>query len=424
MSSLALFQALAHQLGGQIDGEGDGQQDQGHREGQVELGPLLGVDVQGHSEGGTGAVSQAAEQKGKVTGGQKMRQSLVVEAAEKVLEGGAHAGGEHEHRRLAHHTADGQDAAGDDAVHGGGEHHGADHVPLAGAQAQGCLPVGLGHRLQGLLCGADDGGDGGDDQRQGAGQQGCLQAQQLAEEQHAHQAEDDGRDAGQGLRCELDGGHQLLVFGVLRQVYGCTHAQGQDDDQRHHHDINGIGDVGQDADGIVDIAGLRAQKLPGDVGQAPDKDVPDDKDQQGAGQRGAEIQQEPEHPVIGPAPAGEGLHSDRFLFHSRSPLFPLQQRVQCNVDDHDKNEQHQRDGEQRLTLQAGGIGHLTGHCGGQEPDAGEEGRHVGHIAGHHDDGHGLADGAADAQHDAGGNAAFGSGHADLEPGLGIGGTQG
>ena len=39
-------------------------------------------------------------------------------------------------RRLAHHTADGQDAAGDDAVHGGGEHHGADHVPLAGPQAQ------------------------------------------------------------------------------------------------------------------------------------------------------------------------------------------------------------------------------------------------------------------------------------------------
>ena len=72
--------------------------------------------------------------------------------------------------RLADDAADGQDAAGDDAVHGVGQHDGADHVPLAGAQGQRALPVGLGHGLQALLGRADDGGQDHDDQRQAAGQ--------------------------------------------------------------------------------------------------------------------------------------------------------------------------------------------------------------------------------------------------------------
>ena len=48
---------------------------------------------------------------------------------------------------------------------------------------------------------------------------------------------------------------------------------------------------------------------------------------------------------------------------------PLQQQVQPGIDKHDKQEQHQRYGKERLLLQAGGIGHLAGHCRGQKAHA-------------------------------------------------------
>ena len=94
------------------------------------------------------------------------------------------------------------------------------------------------------------------------------------------------------------------------------------------------------------------------------------------------------------------------------------------IDDHDKDEQHQRDAEQRLPLQTAGIAHLLGDGGGQEGDAAEGAvRHVGAVACHHHHRHGLTDGTADAQHNACGNAAFGCRNADLEPCFGVGGTQ-
>ena len=83
-----------------------------------------------------------------------------------------------------------------------------------------------------------------------------------------------------------------------------------------------------------------------------------------------------------------------------------------------------RDAEQRLPLQTAGIAHLLGDGGGQEGDAAEGTvRHVGAVACHHHHRHGLADGTADAQHNACGNAAFGCRDADLEPCFGVGGTQ-
>ena len=101
-------------------------------------------------------------------------------------------------------------------------------------------------------------------------------------------------------------------------------------------------------------------------------------------------------------------------------LSSLQHHIEQDIDAHDKDEQHQRNAEQRLFLQAAGVAHLLGNGGGQEGDAAEQAvRHVGAVASHHHHGHGLADGAADAQHDTGCNAAPGSGDADLEPGLGI-----
>ena len=54
----------------------------------------------------------------------------------------------------------------------------------------------------------------------------------------------------------------------------------------------------------------------------------------------------------------------------------------------------------------------------------EQARHIRHVAGHHDDGHGLADGPAHAQDDGGGHAAAGGGNGHAEDRLQVGGTQG
>ena len=118
------------------------------------------------------------------------------------------------------------------------------------------------------------------------------------EEEHAHQAEDDGGDAGEGLGGKLDDGHHLAVAGVLRQVDGRAHAQGQDDDHGQENDIEGVEDVGQDADGVVDVAGLGGQQGPADVAQAPVKDIADEEDQQRAGDPRAQIQQPTQGAVI------------------------------------------------------------------------------------------------------------------------------
>ena len=215
----------------------------------------------------------------------------------------------------------------------------------------------------------------------------------------------------------------LPVGGVLRQVDGGTHPQGQHNHHGQQHDIEGVEDVGQDADGIVDIAGLGGQQLPGDEGDAPVEDIADDQHQQGAGEEAAKVQQRPQAPVIEPAPAERGygdLHGGQLL------LFPFDEHVEEHVDQHDEQEQHQADGEQGVAVERahGGVGHLRGDGGGQKPHRRQQARHIGHVAGHHDDGHGLADGPADAQHDGGGDAAAGGGHADPKHRLDVGGPQG
>ena len=84
-------------------------------------------------------------------------------------------------------------------------------MPLAGTQAQRPLPVGLGNSLEAFLGGADDGGQYHDDQGQAAGQNARRQAHLLHEKQHAHQAENDGGDARQGLGGKFDERHHFAV---------------------------------------------------------------------------------------------------------------------------------------------------------------------------------------------------------------------
>ena len=103
-------------------------------------------------------------------------------------------------------------------------------MPFARAQAQRALPVALGHRFEGFLGGADDGGQVHNDQRQAAGEQAGLEAQRLGKDQHTHQTIDDAGNARQRLVGELDHLNEAAVGGVLGQIDRRAHAQRQYDE--------------------------------------------------------------------------------------------------------------------------------------------------------------------------------------------------
>ena len=63
------------------------------------------------------------------------------------------------------------------------------------------------------------------------------------------------------------------------------------------------------------------------------------------------------------------------------------------------------------------IAHLACNSGGHEPDGFKQAGHIGHIARHHDDCHGLSDGAAYTKHDGRCNAAFGRRNTDAKVGF-------
>lgn len=90
--------------------------------------------------------------------------------------------------------------------------------------------VALGHRFEGFLGGADDGGQVHDDQRQAAGEQAGLEAQRLGKDQHTHQTINDAWDARQRLVGELDHLNEAAVGGVLGQIDRRAHAQRQYDE--------------------------------------------------------------------------------------------------------------------------------------------------------------------------------------------------
>ena len=143
-----------------------------------------------------------------------------------------------------------------------GQHDGADDVPLACAEAQGTLTVALRHRLEGLLRGADDGGQVHDHQRQAAGEQAGLEAHGLGEDQHTHKAVDDAGDARQRLIGELDDLDELPVGGILGQVDRRAHAQRKHDEQGQEDDIQRVEDGGQDAVGALEDAGGGGKEVP------------------------------------------------------------------------------------------------------------------------------------------------------------------
>ena len=174
-------------------------------------------------------------------------------------------------------------------------------MPLASPQAQRTLAVALGHRFQGFLGGADDGGQVHDHQRQAAGQQAGLEAQRLAEHQHAHQTIEDAGDAGQRLVGELDHLDQTAVGGVFGQVDRRAHTQRQHDEQGQQDDVQRVEDGRQDAVGAFQHAGRGGEEVPADVRHTAHQHHAQDARHQRHHQQGSRPHQHRHHTVPGAA---------------------------------------------------------------------------------------------------------------------------
>ena len=96
---------------------------------------------------------------------------------------------------------------------------------------------------------------------------------------------------------------------------------------------------------------------------------------------------------------------------------------QHQVHRQDEEVQYQANGKQHLPVGALGVAHLTDQLGGEEPDGVEGQGQVHRAAGHHIDGHGLAQGPANAQHHTGEDTGSGGGDGHPEHGLHLAGPQ-
>ncbi len=147
-----------------------------------------------------------------------------------------------------------------------------------------------------------------------------LSPQQLAEEHHAHQPVEDGGDARQRLGGEFDDPHQPSAGCVFCQIDRRAHPQGQNDGQGEHDDIQRVEDVGQDADGVVEIALLRRDQLPGDAGQAAGQNIEDQRRRKPRREARAKADEAAQRQVETAAP-GRQLLVNPFFSHAICPPF-------------------------------------------------------------------------------------------------------
>lgn len=230
---------FARQHRQRIDQQHQNHQNDSDGKGDVGFTALARVNVQRNGQGGGGGLQRGKE----------------------VVDHHAEAGGEQQCGGFAHDAANREDAAGHDAVDRTGQHHGAHHPPFAGAKRERAFAIALRHRLQAFLGGAHDGRQREDDHRQAAGENTGLQRKQLYKEQHAHQAENNRGNTGEGFGGEFDDRNHPAVFRVFGQINGGAHPDGQHDHHRQQDQIQRVEEVRQDADGVVAIARRGGQQV-------------------------------------------------------------------------------------------------------------------------------------------------------------------
>ena len=210
-------------------------------------------------------------------------------------------------RRFPHDPSHPQDDGGEDAGHGAGQHHPHYNPQPARPQSQRPFLVAFRDGQEGFFRGAHDGGQDAERHGQAARQDRSAEPQHMAEHGVAEQAEQHRRHAREHLGGEADNPHQPPLLRILGQIDRAGQADGGDDQQGEHHDVQGTDQHGQDPPPRLIPGGIGAgQELPGDVGQAVYQNIPDQPDEHRHSQCGAEDDQTAEKGVL------------------RAPAFPVQ----------------------------------------------------------------------------------------------------
>ena len=154
----------------------------------------------------------------------------------------------------------------------------------------------------------------------------------------------------------------------------------------------------EDAARLAHVHGIGGQELEAQDGQAAAQDEDDDEDEHADRDQGQGPQPDADGLLL--EAGAEALHGCFLRLADVALAIVFRIMMMTNRTTPVAN--------RASPVLAGGVAHLQGDVRGQRPDRGQErAGHFGGVAGDHDDGHGLADGPAHAQDDAGDDARAG-----------------
>ena len=125
-----------------------------------------------------------------------------------------------------------------------------------------------------------------DGQGEAAGEHRPAEPELQDEQDEAEEAQDDGGHPRQAFGPEADDPGGPAFPGVFRQVDGGPHSQGGGQQNGQQGDVGGGHDGGEDAAGPAHVGGILGEKRRGDLGQALDGNIRDDKDEDQQGKAG------------------------------------------------------------------------------------------------------------------------------------------
>ena len=157
-----------------------------------------------------------------------------------------------------------QDDPREDPADGVGQHHAPDGLPPGGPHVPTGLPEGPGHGLKGFPGGHDDHRKGHDGQGQGGGQDARPEPEEEDEGADTEEGVNDGGNPGQVDDGQVDDPGEPVVRGVLAQVDGRSHTQGNRRHQGHRHQPDRPHQGREDPAGGHAVGGHGGEELPGD----------------------------------------------------------------------------------------------------------------------------------------------------------------
>ncbi len=232
--------------------------------------------------------------------------------------------GQQEGCGLPDHPAGAQQDASQDAGHGARQDHPDDGLPLTGPQRQAALTVRAGYGHDRFFRRADDRRQDHTESGQGARQNrpaSGVMLQEDDEESESEQADDDGRDAGQGIREKPDHPHDKPLAGELCQVDSSPDSHRGGDQDSEEREIDSAQQRRVDATRAPHMAGVLQQEGEAELLNTMDQDVPDNQHHDADCDQGSAPDQRLGDPLL--RPHADHIALTRLLANISAKLFSI-----------------------------------------------------------------------------------------------------